>query len=273
MESLKEKVDDVPMDDDLVTSEEVNLKKVEGPMDDNLVTSKEVNVKKINDDPMDDDLVTSEEVNLKKVDDGPMDDNPVTSKEVSLETNDDLLIIDDQVTSEKVNLDIVIHNITATFRVGNIIDFKKVPPKYIAVSNCRKIQLKIDDCTIVIQHSGKSLCMGASSEDQALTASRKSINMLKSWGFDVTFSEFKISCFFCTCLLPWRIQIEAMVTKYFNDFTYEPELNNYCTLTIKKGEGFLGVFPTGFIRVISPTVEMILNNLEKALPILSEFRI
>ncbi|XP_034947874.1 TATA box-binding protein-like protein 1 [Chelonus insularis] len=187
---------------------------------------------------------------------------------------DDVSINDDLRASEEVNLDIIVTSLTTSFRVGNIIDFKKVPPKYMVVLYCQTVQLKIDDCKIIIWHSGKSQCVGASSEDQALTAARKSIDILKSWGLDVTFSEFRVMSLFCSCLLPWRIQIEAMVTKYSNNFTcFIRRKSNYWMLNTTRARRFLAVYPSGYVRMSGLNIEGILSIVEEALPFFSEFRI
>ncbi|TNN82548.1 TATA box-binding protein-like protein 1 [Liparis tanakae] len=170
-------------------------------------------------------------------------------------------------------LDIIITNVVATFRTrchlnlrtialeGNNVIYK---PEFGKVL----IKLRKPKITASIWSSGKIICTGATSEDDAKIGARRLARLLQKLGFRVRFSAFKVVNVLAVCSMPFAIQLIDFTKKNRPIASYEPELHPAATYRIKHIKATVQVFSTGSITVTGPNVQNVATAVEHIYPLL-----
>lgn len=80
------------------------------------------------------------------------------------------------------------------------------------------------ESTALIFSSGKMVCTGSKSEEDARNAARKFARILQKLGNPVSFKEFKIQNMVGSCDVKFPIRLEGLATSHSMFCSYEPEL-------------------------------------------------
>uniref|UniRef100_A0A4W4EPE9 TATA box-binding protein-like 1 n=1 Tax=Electrophorus electricus TaxID=8005 RepID=A0A4W4EPE9_ELEEL len=161
--------------------------------------------------------------------------------------------------SNDVALDIIVTNVVSVFRTrchlnlrtigleGNNVIYKPEVGKVL-------MKLRKPRITASIWSSGKIICTGATSEDEAKLGARRLARCLQKIGFKV----YILLCLFVLWFL---------LTSFFS---YEPELHPAATYRIKTLRSTVQVFSTGSITVTGPNVQSVASAVEQIYPLLFE---
>mmetsp|Transcript_53098 Transcript_53098/g.108249 ORF Transcript_53098/g.108249 Transcript_53098/m.108249 type:complete len:210 (+) Transcript_53098:278-907(+) len=123
-----------------------------------------------------------------------------------------------------------LQNIVATVNLSCPLELKRIalqarnaeynPKRFAAVI----MRIREPKTTALIFASGKMVCTGAKSEEQAKLASRKYARIIQKLGFSAKFTEFKIQNIVGSCDVKFPIRLEKLCTEHFRFCSYEPEL-------------------------------------------------
>mmetsp|Transcript_31856 Transcript_31856/g.71578 ORF Transcript_31856/g.71578 Transcript_31856/m.71578 type:complete len:217 (-) Transcript_31856:48-698(-) len=78
--------------------------------------------------------------------------------------------------------------------------------------------------TALIFVTGKMICTGAKSEEDARVASRKFVRIIQKIGFQASFRAFKVQNLVASCDVGFRVRLETIASVHHNYCTYEPEI-------------------------------------------------
>jgi transcription initiation factor TFIID TATA-box-binding protein len=128
--------------------------------------------------------------------------------------------------------------------------------------------------TALIFHSGKMVCTGAKSEQEARLAARKYARILQKLGFSVTFKEFKIQNMVGSCDVRFPIRLEGLASTQHSTFcSYEPELFPGLIYRMADPKVVLLIFVSGKVVLTGAKKrEDIYRAFENIYPVLKEFR-
>ncbi|KAF8781924.1 TATA box-binding protein-like protein 1 [Argiope bruennichi] len=126
--------------------------------------------------------------------------------------------------------------------------------------------------TASIWSSGKVTCTGATSDEDAKTASRKIARKLQQLGFRVRFCNYRVVNVLCTCIMYFGINLIKFAEKHRGLVCYEPELHPGATYRIKELKATLKIFTTGSITVTAPSVKNAQLAIEHIFPLVEEFK-
>uniref|UniRef100_A0AAQ4S4G0 TATA box-binding protein-like 1 n=1 Tax=Gasterosteus aculeatus aculeatus TaxID=481459 RepID=A0AAQ4S4G0_GASAC len=199
-------------------------------------------------------------------------------------------------------LDIIITNVVATFRVRCHLNLRTIAlegTNVIYKPEIGKVLMKLrkPKITASIWSSGKIICTGATSEDDAKLGARRLARVLQKLGFkagmgtddhslsagrkdragtgrirEVRFSAFKVVNVLAVCSMPFGIQLVDFTIKNRPIASYEPELHPAATYRIKHIKATVQVFSTGSITVTGPNVQNVATAVEQIYPLLFECR-
>uniref|UniRef100_G3PA81 TBP-like 1 n=1 Tax=Gasterosteus aculeatus aculeatus TaxID=481459 RepID=G3PA81_GASAC len=115
-------------------------------------------------------------------------------------------------------LDIIITNVVATFRVRCHLNLRTIAlegTNVIYKPEIGKVLMKLrkPKITASIWSSGKIICTGATSEDDAKLGARRLARVLQKLGFKVRFSAFKVVNVLAVCSMPFGIQLVDFTIK------------------------------------------------------------
>ncbi|XP_052505336.1 TATA-box-binding protein-like [Budorcas taxicolor] len=123
-----------------------------------------------------------------------------------------------------------LHNIVCTVNLGCKLDLKSIalharnaeynPKRFAAVI----MRIREPRTTALLFSSGKMVCTGGKSEEQARLASRKYARIIQKLGFPAKFLDFKIQNMVGSCDVKFPIRLEALVLSHQQFASYEPEL-------------------------------------------------
>ncbi|XP_046558057.1 TATA-box-binding protein-like [Haliotis rubra] len=123
-----------------------------------------------------------------------------------------------------------LQNIVCTVNLGTKLDLKKIalqarnaeynPKRFAAVI----MRIRDPRTTALIFSSGKMVCTGAKSEEQAKLAARKYARIVQKLGFPAKFLDFKIQNMVGSCDVKFPIRLEGLVLTHSQFSSYEPEL-------------------------------------------------
>eukprot|EP00890_Picochlorum_soloecismus_P003554 jgi/Picsp_1/419/NSC_00417-R1_tata box-binding protein 2 len=124
-----------------------------------------------------------------------------------------------------------LQNVVATINLGcKGLDLKHIalharnaeynPKRFAAVI----MRIREPKSTALIFSSGKMVCTGSKSEEQARLAARKFARILQKLGNPVAFKEFKIQNMVGSCDVRFPIRLEGLATAHSMFCSYEPEL-------------------------------------------------
>lgn len=136
---------------------------------------------------------------------------------------------DDQYSSTN-GIKPTLQNIVATVNLGCPLNLKQItlharnaeynPKRFAAVI----MRIRDPKTTALIFSSGKMVCTGAKSEENARFASRKFARIIQKLGFPASFKEFKIQNIVGSCDVKFPIRLELLAVRHGNFCSYEPEL-------------------------------------------------
>ncbi|KAI2649626.1 TATA box-binding protein-like 1 [Labeo rohita] len=159
--------------------------------------------------------------------------------------------------SNDVALDIIVTNVVSVFRTRCHLNLRTI-----GLEGTNKVLMKLRKprITASIWSSGKIICTGATSEEEAKLGARRLARCLQKIGFKVRFSDFKVVNVLAVCSLPFQIRL----------IDYEPEIHPAASYRIKNLRSTVQVFSTGNITVTGPNVQSVASAVEQIYPLLFE---
>ncbi|TSP79471.1 TATA box-binding protein-like protein 1 [Bagarius yarrelli] len=177
--------------------------------------------------------------------------------------------------SNDVALDIIITNVVSVFRTRCHLNLRTIGLEgnnVIYRPEVGKVLMKLRKprITASIWSSGKIICTGATSEDEAKLGARRLARCLQKIGFKVRFSDFKIVNVLAVCSMPFQIRLIEFTKNNRPIASYEPEIHPAATYRIKNLKSTVQVFSTGSITVTGPNVQSVASAVEQIYPLLFE---
>ncbi|KAF6038263.1 TBP [Bugula neritina] len=127
--------------------------------------------------------------------------------------------------------------------------------------------------TALIFSSGKMVCTGAKSEEQAKLAARKYARIIQKLGFEAKFKDFKIQNMVGSCDVKFPIRLEGLVLTHGQFASYEPELFPGLIYRMVKPKIVLLIFVSGKVVLTGAKVRSeIQEAFENIYPILKGFK-
>ncbi|KAJ8797363.1 hypothetical protein J1605_017591 [Eschrichtius robustus] len=193
-----------------------------------------------------------------------------------------------------VALDILITNVVCVFRTRCHLNLRKIALEGANVIYKRDVgkvlmKLRKPRITATIWSSGKIICTGATSEEEAKFGARRLARSLQKLGFQVTFSkairaadtqgfifviftDFKVVNVLAVCNMPFEIRLPEFTKNNRPHASYEPELHPAVCYRIKSLRATLQIFSTGSITVTGPNVKAVATAVEQVYPFVFESR-
>lgn len=172
-----------------------------------------------------------------------------------------------------------LQNIVCTVNLGCKLDLKKIalharnaeynPKRFAAVI----MRIRDPRTTALIFSSGKMVCTGAKSEDQAKLAARKYARIVQKLGFQAKFLDFKIQNMVGSCDVKFPIRLEGLVLQHGQFSSYEPELFPGLIYRMVKPRIVLLIFVSGKVVLTGAKVRNeIYEAFDNIYPILKGFK-
>ncbi|XP_059161029.1 uncharacterized protein LOC131944443 [Physella acuta] len=172
-----------------------------------------------------------------------------------------------------------LQNIVCTVNLACKLDLKTIalrarnaeynPKRFAAVI----MRIRDPRTTALIFSSGKMVCTGAKSEDQAKLAARKYARIVQKLGFPAKFQDFKIQNMVGSCDVKFPIRLEGLVLTHAQFSSYEPELFPGLIYRMVKPRIVLLIFVSGKVVLTGAKVRSeIYDAFENIYPILKGFR-
>ncbi|XP_028653574.1 TATA box-binding protein-like 1 isoform X1 [Erpetoichthys calabaricus] len=177
-----------------------------------------------------------------------------------------------------VALDIIITNVVCVFRTRCHLNLRKIALEGTNVIYKRDVGQKVlmklrkPRITASIWSSGKVICTGATSEEEAKLGARRLARSLQKLGFKVKFTDFKVVNVLAVCTMPFEIRLPEFTKSNRPLASYEPELHPAASYRIKNLKATLQVFSTGSITVTAPSVQFVATAVEQIYPLVFESR-
>ncbi|TRZ26792.1 hypothetical protein HGM15179_000262 [Zosterops borbonicus] len=134
------------------------------------------------------------------------------------------------------------------------------------------MKLRKPRITATIWSSGKVICTGATSEEEAKFGARRLARSLQKLGFQVIFTDFKVVNVLAVCNMPFEIRLPEFTKNNRPHASYEPELHPAVCYRIKSLRATLQIFSTGSITVTGPNVKAVASAVEQIYPFVFESR-
>ncbi|KAL5009120.1 hypothetical protein ScPMuIL_014701 [Solemya velum] len=172
-----------------------------------------------------------------------------------------------------------LQNIVCTVNLGCKLDLKKIalharnaeynPKRFAAVI----MRIRDPRTTALIFSSGKMVCTGAKSEEQAKLAARKYARIVQKLGFPAKFLDFKIQNMVGSCDVKFPIRLEGLVLTHGQFSSYEPELFPGLIYRMVKPRIVLLIFVSGKVVLTGAKIRQeIYEAFENIYPILKGFK-
>ncbi|XP_074646370.1 uncharacterized protein LOC141902502 [Tubulanus polymorphus] len=172
-----------------------------------------------------------------------------------------------------------LQNIVCTVNLGCKLDLKKIalharnaeynPKRFAAVI----MRIRDPRTTALIFSSGKMVCTGAKSEEEAKLAARKYARIVQKLGFPAKFLDFKIQNMVGSCDVKFPIRLEGLVLRHGQFSSYEPELFPGLIYRMVKPRIVLLIFVSGKVVLTGAKVRSeIYEAFNNIYPILKGFR-
>ena len=183
-----------------------------------------------------------------------------------------------EMPEEQVETFIDIHNIFCSFKVkcqlnlediserGYNVDFSKKNQNYIIM------KLKQHSATAKIWPSGKILCMGSKSEEDAKVACRKIARLLQKLNYNVRFANFTIHNCQGSVLLPFHIRI-VNFSQAHQEASYEPELHSGVIYKVEKVQATVTIYQNGHMIILAPSVRNVKEAVEFVYTLVEPFAV
>lgn len=146
-----------------------------------------------------------------------------------------------------VALDILITNVVCVFRTRCHLNLRKIALEGANVIYKRDVgkvlmKLRKPRITATIWSSGKIICTGATSEEEAKFGARRLARSLQKLGFQVIFTDFKVVNVLAVCNMPFEIRLPEFTKNNRPHASYEPELHPAVCYRIKSLRATLQIF-------------------------------
>lgn len=173
-----------------------------------------------------------------------------------------------------------LQNVVATINLGcKGLDLKQIalharnaeynPKRFAAVI----MRIREPKSTALIFSSGKMVCTGSKSEDQARLAARKFARILQKLGNPVSFKEFKIQNMVGSCDVKFPIRLEGLATSHSMFCSYEPELFPGLIYRMQQPKIVLLIFVSGKVVLTGAKKRSeIYSAFENIYPVLQEYK-
>ncbi|ELT91221.1 hypothetical protein CAPTEDRAFT_209597 [Capitella teleta] len=172
-----------------------------------------------------------------------------------------------------------LQNIVCTVNMACKLELKRIalharnaeynPKRFAAVI----MRIREPRTTALIFSSGKMVCTGAKSEDQAKLAARKYARIVQKLGFEAKFLDFKIQNMVGSCDVKFPIRLEGLVLTHSQFSSYEPELFPGLIYRMVKPRIVLLIFVSGKVVLTGAKVRgEIYEAFENIYPILKGFK-
>ena len=173
-----------------------------------------------------------------------------------------------------------LQNVVATINLGcKVLYLKQIalharnaeynPKRFAAVI----MRIREPKSTALIFSSGKMVCTGSKSEDQARLAARKFARILQKLGNPVSFKEFKIQNMVGSCDVKFPIRLEGLATSHSMFCSYEPELFPGLIYRMQQPKIVLLIFVSGKVVLTGAKKRSeIYTAFENIYPVLQEYK-
>lgn len=173
-----------------------------------------------------------------------------------------------------------LQNVVATINLGcKGLDLKQIalharnaeynPKRFAAVI----MRIREPKSTALIFSSGKMVCTGSKSEEQARLAARKFARILQKLGNPVSFKEFKIQNMVGSCDVKFPIRLEGLATSHSMFCSYEPELFPGLIYRMQQPKIVLLIFVSGKVVLTGAKKRSeIYTAFENIYPVLQEYK-
>nr|CAB3266857.1 TATA-box-binding protein-like [Phallusia mammillata] len=175
------------------------------------------------------------------------------------------------------HIKVIVSNVVASFRVHCHLSLRRIALEGADVVYRRESQkvvmrLRNPKCTAYMWSSGKVVCTGASSDDNAKKAAKKIARRLQKIGFKVRFSEFKVVNVLAVSKMPYAIDINEFSRAHRGRHcSYEPELHPGVTYRINELKATLKIFSTGSVTVTARSVQRAHDAVKQIYPSFKPF--
>ncbi len=172
-----------------------------------------------------------------------------------------------------------VENVVATADLSCELDLKKIalqarnseynPKRFPGLI----IRIREPKTTALIFRTGKIVCMGAKSESDAETATRKYAKIVKRVGFDVKFRGFKVQNMVALADVRFPVNLERLHAEHRQYCVYDPEIFPGLVYRLERLKVVALVFCNGKVIITGAKArEHIASAFERVLPVLSQFR-
>jgi transcription initiation factor TFIID TATA-box-binding protein len=170
-------------------------------------------------------------------------------------------------------------NVVATVNLECQLDLKHIalharnaeynPKRFAAVI----MRIREPKSTALIFASGKMVCTGAKSEQEARLAARKYARILQKLQFAVQFKEFKVQNMVGSCDVRFPIRLEGLASSHAVFCSYEPELFPGLIYRMQAPKIVLLIFVSGKVVLTGAKKrEDIYTAFENIYPVLQQFK-
>ena len=155
-----------------------------------------------------------------------------------------------------LNIDIFINNVLCAFNLRCRLDLEDILERGLNVelreNKCILMKMKKFPGTAKIWSTGKVICMGSKSEEEAKIVSRRFARQLQRLGYNVRFTNFKIYNCHGSVLLPFQINIQEF-SQVHQEASYEPELHAGIIYKVEAFSATLRIHRSGHMTIMAPS--------------------
>lgn len=172
-----------------------------------------------------------------------------------------------------------IQNVVSTADLACNLDLRQVTLKLNNVEyNPKKfpamiLRIRKPRTTALVYQSGKIVCNGAKTEEQARLAARKFARLIQRAGYNVKFRNFCVHNIVASCNMGFAIDLVKLASAYKSLCTYEPEIFPGLALRLESLNITHVIFTSGKLTVTGAKSESgILKSFAFVKPILTKFK-
>jgi len=178
--------------------------------------------------------------------------------------------------NDSVETFIDINNVFCTFNLQCPLDLKDIMNRSYNVEMKKNreyinMQLKHPRAMAKIWPSGRIVCIGTKSEEDAKVASKRFARILQKLGYDVRFSRFKISNIHGSVRLPFPVKTVEFA-KAHPEASYEPELHAGVIYKFPQFQATLRIYKTGQLQIFAPSEKNIQKAVEGIYCLVEQFQ-
>ena len=155
-----------------------------------------------------------------------------------------------------LNVDIFINNVLCTFNLRCRLDLEDILERghNVELRESKYILMKMKKFsgTAKIWSTGKVVCTGSKSEEEAKIVSRRFARQLQRLGYNVRFANFKIHNCHGSVLLPFQIKIKEF-SQAHQEASYEPELHTGIIYKVEAFSATLRIHRSGNMTIMAPS--------------------